>query len=92
MKIAMWTNRMRFDQLEYFKETPVYKESTMKFFDIPNLLESRFFTVKESILEREDNLLMAVESLTEIEETYFDWIEQPLRTRARPEQNYHAKL
>ena len=66
---------MRFDQLEYSKPSPIFKESTIKFFDLPNLHETRIFSVKETILEREDNLLMAIESLTEIEEHYFDFIE-----------------
>ena len=35
---------------------------------------------------------MAIESLTEIEEEFFDFIEQPLRSRLRPFSNYHAKL
>ena len=34
---VMWINRMRFDQLEYSKDSPVIKESLMKWFDIPNL-------------------------------------------------------
>ena len=36
-KIAMWMNRMRFDQLEYSKDSPLVKESQMKWFDFPNL-------------------------------------------------------
>ena len=60
----MMTNSMRFDQLQYAKETPVVKESRIKFFDIPNLQETRVFSVKESILELEDNLIMTIESLT----------------------------
>ncbi len=73
--VAMWSNRMRFDQLEYSAKSPISKESTLNFFDIPFLQETRFFSVKESILEREDNLVMAIEALTEIEERYFDFIE-----------------
>ncbi len=72
----MLTNRMRFDQLEFFKDSPVVKESTLKYYDVPTLQESRIFKVKESILEREDNLLMAVESVTGVEDEYFDIVEQ----------------
>ncbi len=55
---------MRFDQLEYFKDSPVVKESQFRIFDLPNLHESRTFAIKESILEHEDSLLMAIESIT----------------------------
>ena len=64
LSIVMWTNRMRFDQLEYFKDSPIIKESEIRIFDLPNRHESRTFAIKESFLEREDNLMMAFESMT----------------------------
>ena len=73
----MWMNRMRFDQLEYSKETPVVQESRIEWFHVPSLQEKRLFSVKESILERQDGLIMAIASLTGIEEEFFDFVEQP---------------
>ena len=76
-QIGMWVNRMRFDQLEYSKDSPVYKESKIEFFHVPSLQEKRLFSIKESILQREDSLLMSIETLTGIEEEFFDFVEQP---------------
>lgn len=92
MKIAMWTNRMRFDQLEYSKNSPVVKESTFKIFDVPNLQESRTFAIKQSILERDDNLMIAIESVTVKEEEFFDFIERPMRSRPTLIPDYNSKL
>ena len=44
-KISLWTNRMRFDQLLYTRESPVIKESHMLFYDVPNLQEVRNFEI-----------------------------------------------
>ena len=87
----MMTNRMRFDQLEYSKDSPVVKESSIKYFNVPTLQEFRIFKVKESILEREDNLLMAVESVTGDEDEYFDIVEGAIAFRS-PFPNYQARL
>lgn len=67
----MMTNSMRLDQLEYEKETPVIKESRILFFEFPNLQQVRTFSIKETILEREDNLLMAIEAVTGDEDNFF---------------------
>ena len=50
------------------------------------------FNIKESILELEDNLIMAIESVTGEEEKFFDLEPQPIRTRPLPSPQYYTKL
>ena len=50
------------------------------------------FTVKESILERDDNLMMAIESVTVKEEDFFDFVERPTRSRPHFIPDYNSKL
>ena len=48
------------------------KESLIQYFEVPNLQQVRLFSVKETILEREDSLAMTIESVTGREEKFFD--------------------
>ena len=43
---------MRFNQLDYSSDSPVVKESSIKFFGLPNLQELKLLQIKESILKR----------------------------------------
>ena len=59
---------------------------------MPNLQESRSFYVKESILELEDNLIMAIDSVTGDELKFFELEEHPMKMRTFPYPLYYAKL
>ena len=50
------------------------------------------FNIKESIVLLEDNLVMAIDSVTGEEEKFFDIEEQPMKMRSIPTPLYYAKL
>ena len=63
------TNQMRFDQLEYYSD-PIKKEVQFNFLNLPihNMLQE--YVITRSEVGRQDNLLIAMEGITN-EEGYF---------------------
>lgn len=55
----MMTNRMRFDQLEY-KTAPIKKEAVLTLLRLSVTSQLRDYEIHRSIVEHEDNLLMAI--------------------------------
>ena len=70
--ILLWSNRKRFDQLDYSSNSPVVKESFIQWFPVPRSQKSYNMNVKVAELEREDNLLMAIYDVTTKTEPYFN--------------------
>ena len=66
-----YTNIMRFDQLNYSIESPVIKESKFEYELIPKQGTMRHQMLKTTELQREDSMIMAIDSITDVEENYF---------------------
>ena len=64
-------NSRRFDQDDFESESPVKGEATITFFHFPTTRISHIYRIEETVLEREDNIWMAIAGFTSIEETYF---------------------
>ena len=65
------TNQRRFLTEDYSSDTPIINESVMDFLEIPIRPVKRIMEISETVLSREDNLLMAINYVTEKEETFF---------------------
>ena len=70
-RIALWVNRKRLNLLDYTSETPIIKESHLHQMTIPKQVKSVEYDVHLSELEREDNLLMTLNGITDIEDSFF---------------------
>ena len=75
------TNTQRFDQESYSTGGPVISESVIKFFNFPVIREDRIFTINETILSYDNNLLMPVVGVTDNEETFFSVSELTTQSR-----------
>ena len=59
------TNQRRFLTEDYESETPLVEESVLEFQEIPIRSMLRIMEISETLLEREDNLLIAINYVTE---------------------------
>ena len=59
------TNQRRFLTENYESETPLVEESVMEFQEIPIRSMLRIMEISETLLEREDNLLIAINYVTD---------------------------
>ena len=57
---------------DFTSETPLKKEGALRFFEIPTIPLKRLFQVTETQVERDDNIIMAIEGVTEKEETAYE--------------------
>ena len=69
------TNQKRFESDNYSRETPIVKESVTDWREIPREPQLITLEVRQTQLVREDNLIIAINDVTEFEEEYFS-IEQ----------------
>ena len=75
------TNTQRFDSENYSSEGPVIDESVIKFFNLPMIRMDRTFTINETLLSYDNNLLMPVVGVTDNEVTFFSVNEESFQTR-----------
>ena len=68
----LWSNRKRLDLLDYSGDTPVVNESFVQFITIPKVSKTVVYSVQLTEIMREDSLLMALEGITDIEESFFN--------------------
>ena len=66
---------------EFSSETPMKKEGALRFFEFPVRPIRRIFQVTETQVERDDNIIMAIEGVTEKEEFAFELEELQSQTR-----------
>ena len=71
IEIMTIVNSRRLDQDDYASESPVKGEATVTFFSFPIRRIKHGFYIEETVLEREDNIWMAIAGFTSIDETYF---------------------
>ena len=64
-------NQQRLMLDDYTSESPVNNYLEIEWQPIPNWPELQRFELKRSIIEREDNLFMAIDGLTNKEESFF---------------------
>ena len=72
--LYLWNNRKRINLMEYSAESPVIEESFIRVISMPVLAKTMIYSVHMTEIVREDNLLMALEGITEIEDSLFDII------------------
>ena len=70
------------DLQDYTSSTPVIKESFVQFGSIPRAPKTSLFYFKLGELVREDNLLMALDGITDKDDTYFTLERKPDYERA----------
>ena len=58
-------------QEDYSSDVPVVKESVLDFYELPTRPIERVFEVKQTILERDDNLFISLSGITEEEDLFF---------------------
>ena len=71
-QIIILSNRQRFDSENYESETPIIKESHMQWIKMPSTQTLWHYEVELSQITREDNLVMAIEDLTEVQEPFYE--------------------
>ena len=69
--ILMLSNRKRFNNQDYSSDSPIVRESQIRWINFPLLQTKYDFKVQISELTREDNILMAIEDVTAVEEPFF---------------------
>ena len=70
-RMMLLSNRKRFNQLSFDKDSPIVEESFVQWSFLPPSPTLFDYKVRLSELSREDNLFMAITDVTEKEETYF---------------------
>ena len=68
----LWSNRKRLNLLDYSGDSPVINESFVEFIAIPKLSKTVIYSVQLTEIEREDNLMMALDGITDVQETFFN--------------------
>ena len=56
---------------DYTSGTPIKSEAVLRFSEIPSRQSKRNFQITESLIQREDNLFMTIEEVTEEEAMTF---------------------
>ena len=69
--LFMWTNRKRLNLQDYSSPSPIIKESFLQFMSIPRQARTSIYYVRLAELVREDNLLMALDGITDKDDTFF---------------------
>ena len=66
----MLTNSMNFNQLKY-QTNPVVKESLFTYLEFPKRNVGKNYLIKQSKVELEDSLVVALEDITTEEQNFF---------------------
>ena len=70
--IALLHNRKRFESDLYDSNTPIVSETNIKWIKFPRKQMRKNFNIKETFVNREDNLFMDLYGVTEQDESAFD--------------------
>ena len=85
----VWSNRKRFNQLDYSSDSPVVKESFIQWLPLPRSQKTYNMNIKFAELEREDSLMMAINGVTTQNEPFFHIMRTDFGDRCM---NYHDRI